>query len=178
MMNEYYDGLPEGITKDALVDYYESILVDEFVEVFTLADNSSQPFQWMILGVDMSILAESDNTIIAHVDGHVEVGIGEARDSERHGFGSLTDAQAMDAYKTHSTEYGRVLKYIRAAVEEYQIELALNEIITTSEAAERYNLDDSTPKKAAQEGAIPARKSGGTWLIRREDAEARWGKRK
>jgi excisionase family DNA binding protein len=51
-------------------------------------------------------------------------------------------------------------------------------VLTTSEVAELYGLDDSTPKKAAQEGAIPARKSGGTWLIRREDAEARWGKRK
>lgn len=52
----------------------------------------------------------------------------------------------------------------------------LTEVMTTKEAETEFGLKTSTAKKAAQRGSIPARKSGGTWLIRRVDAQARWGK--
>ncbi len=32
-------------------------------------------------------------------------------------------------------------------------------------------------REAAAKGRVPARKSGATWLIRRSDAESRWGER-
>ncbi len=52
-----------------------------------------------------------------------------------------------------------------------------NAEITVAELAEAYSLSTPTIRIAIKNGWIPARKSGATWLIRRSDAEARWGKR-
>lgn len=54
---------------------------------------------------------------------------------------------------------------------------ALNEVLTAAEAAEIYGLTPIGIRKACERGSIEARKSAGTWLIRRADAEARWGKK-
>lgn len=53
----------------------------------------------------------------------------------------------------------------------------LHLVMTTREAEDEFGLATGTAKKAAQRGDVPARKSGGTWLIRRVDAEARWDKK-
>lgn len=50
----------------------------------------------------------------------------------------------------------------------------LNEIMTTSEAETELELAPGSIKKACQRKQIPARKSGGTWLVRRNDAYRRW----
>lgn len=52
----------------------------------------------------------------------------------------------------------------------------LGEVITAREAAMIFGLGDSTVAQDIRRGNIPARKSGGTWLIRRSDATERWGK--
>jgi uncharacterized protein (DUF433 family) len=49
--------------------------------------------------------------------------------------------------------------------------------MTASEVAAAFGLTARAVRSAAERGQIPARKSGATWLIRRRDAEARWGKR-
>ncbi len=49
--------------------------------------------------------------------------------------------------------------------------------MTVREIAEEFGVDESTVREAAKKGWIPARKSGATWLIRRHDAQARWGER-
>lgn len=54
----------------------------------------------------------------------------------------------------------------------------LDAVMTAGEAQELYGLSESAVRLACQRGSIPARKSGGTWLILRADAEARWGQRK
>lgn len=51
----------------------------------------------------------------------------------------------------------------------------LDAVMTAGEAQELYGLSESAVRLACQRGSIPARKSGGTWLILRADAEARWG---
>lgn len=69
-------------------------------------------------------------------------------------------------------EFGRI-----TAGEEYAPEGAeiLAEIMTPQEIAQVYNLSESTVRVNIHRGKIKARKSGGTWLVRRADAEARWG---
>lgn len=49
--------------------------------------------------------------------------------------------------------------------------------MTTSEIAEVYGIADATVRQTIARGAIPARKSGGVWLIHPDDAEAQWGRR-
>lgn len=54
----------------------------------------------------------------------------------------------------------------------------LNTVMTAGEAAEEFNLSESTVRQAINREQIIARKSGGTWLILRKHAEERWGKQK
>lgn len=51
-------------------------------------------------------------------------------------------------------------------------------MMTTTEVAETYGISDRTVREAIEKGWINARKSGGTWLIRTQDAEKRWGSKK
>lgn len=51
-------------------------------------------------------------------------------------------------------------------------------MMTTAEVAETFGISDRTVREAIEKGWIKARKSGGTWLIRRQDAEQRWSKKK
>lgn len=49
--------------------------------------------------------------------------------------------------------------------------------LTAVEIARIYAVSVQAIRKAAAAGWVPARKSGATWLIRRGDAEARWGRK-
>ena len=51
----------------------------------------------------------------------------------------------------------------------------LDAVMTVQEIAEAFGIDDGGIRATIARGAIAARKAGGTWLIRRADAEARWG---
>jgi excisionase family DNA binding protein len=53
----------------------------------------------------------------------------------------------------------------------------LRDVMTVQEVADTYGITRDTVHKAIQDDRIPARQSSKTWLIRREDAEARWGER-
>jgi hypothetical protein len=55
----------------------------------------------------------------------------------------------------------------------------LTNIFTASEAARLWQLDESTVKKACQQGRFTedeARKSGGTWMVTRAGMERVYGK--
>lgn len=54
----------------------------------------------------------------------------------------------------------------------------LDSVMTSAEVCEEFGLNESTVRKAIERDTIPARKSAGTWLIRRADAEARWSDRR
>ncbi len=54
----------------------------------------------------------------------------------------------------------------------------LDAVMTAAAVATEYHISDRTVREAIQQGWIEALKSGGTWLIRRADADARWGDRK
>ena len=50
-------------------------------------------------------------------------------------------------------------------------------VMTGGEVAAEFGVDGSTVRRACANGWIPARKADGrTWLIRRSDAERRWGR--
>jgi len=52
------------------------------------------------------------------------------------------------------------------------------EELTATEIARHYGITTGAVRQAALKGQIPARKSGATWLIKRADAESRWGSKK
>ncbi len=54
---------------------------------------------------------------------------------------------------------------------------SLEAVMTVKEIAETYGISPFTVHDAIRHDWLPARKSGGTYLIRRHDAEARWGGR-
>jgi hypothetical protein len=52
---------------------------------------------------------------------------------------------------------------------------SLHDVMTAAEVSEVYGIDAGTIRVSIHKGYIPARKSGGTWLVARTDAEQRWG---
>lgn len=57
------------------------------------------------------------------------------------------------------------------------IDLTQEQEMTASEISEEFGITSRVVRLTATKGWIPARKSGSTWLIRRSDAEDRWGDR-
>jgi excisionase family DNA binding protein len=51
----------------------------------------------------------------------------------------------------------------------------LDREMTVTEVAETYGVTAPVIREAASKGWVAARKSGSTWLIKRRDAEERWG---
>jgi len=56
-------------------------------------------------------------------------------------------------------------------------ESILNQVMTVAEVAQMFGLTRDAVNKAIDRNRLPARQSGSTWLIRREDAEYLWSKR-
>ena len=54
----------------------------------------------------------------------------------------------------------------------------LDDYITVSEASKLYNREVSVIRRACLNKWIPAKKMGSQWVIRRSDADARWGAKK
>ena len=57
------------------------------------------------------------------------------------------------------------------------VEAELYAIMTASEVEAEYGVNRHTVIIACRNGWIAARQSGATWLVRRVDAERRWGER-
>lgn len=55
---------------------------------------------------------------------------------------------------------------------------ALEAVMTVKEAADEFGISVQAVHDALKHDWLPARKSGGTYLIRRRDAEERWGGKK
>lgn len=93
---------------------------------------------------------------------------------------------ALSYYYEHKDEIDATIRAEQAEVEQIIAERqafagtedALKAVISAAAAATIYNLSPRTVRDAIEQGKIEAIKSGGTWLLRRADAEARWGKRR
>jgi len=53
-----------------------------------------------------------------------------------------------------------------------------DDYITVSEASKLYKREVSVIRRACLNKWIPARKIGSQWIIRKEDAQTRWGAKK
>lgn len=74
---------------------------------------------------------------------------------------------------------GEAAEWFRRYVELEPYTVPLDSIITGGEAAALYDRDGSTVRRTATYDWMQARKADGrTWLIRRADAEARWGNKR
>ncbi len=101
---------------------------------------------------------------------------------------NLTPGQvhmALAYYFDHQAEIEQAIKHKRDDVDKIYKEQrdfagtddVLHAVMTPAAAARVFGVTDRTVRDAIEAGKIDALKSGGTWLIRRADAERRWGKR-
>ena len=104
----------------------------------------------------------------------------------------LTPAQiyaALSYYYDHQAEIDQQIKEDHEWVEGIKKERrdfagtesdddVLDKVMTANAAAHEFGVTDRTVRDAIEAGKIEAIKSAGTWLIRRADAEARWGKKR
>lgn len=51
----------------------------------------------------------------------------------------------------------------------------LHAVMTAAEVGEVYGFAEATVRQAINRGQIPARKSGGVWLVAKSDVVAKWG---
>ncbi len=125
---------------------------------------------------------------VQHVAEHYNAGwpieeIAEAYD--------LTPAQihaALAYYYDHRDEIDQKIKDDNEWIEQIKKERrdfagtndddVLNAVMTATAAAKQFGITDRTVRDAIEGGKIEAIKSAGTWLIRRADAEGRWGKKR
>jgi hypothetical protein len=102
--------------------------------------------------------------------------------------GRITDIRMHPLYGAFEIGYEKNFTgfYRRGSNYENQPSLAVYEItdyelenvMTASETAKLYGLSASAVRLAISRLQIPARKSAGTWLVRKSDAERVWGKNK
>lgn len=78
-----------------------------------------------------------------------------------------------DARISAAEDFGQGFADVLQA-EKAENEIELNSIMTAAEAAETFGLAEATVRQSINRWQIPARKSAGTWLIRRADAEKKW----
>ncbi len=74
-----------------------------------------------------------------------------------------------------STHPDTIIAILRAALAAKAVRL--DAVMTVQEIADEFGIHRQTVYDAIERGYIPARRSGATWLVRRADAEARWGER-
>lgn len=87
--------------------------------------------------------------------------------------GSITTSED-DYVNPFKSELNYILSAMKSAL---QRRWQLEGVITAAEAAEVFNLAEATVRQAINRGQVVGRKSGGTWLVLRTDAEAHWGKK-
>ena len=87
----------------------------------------------------------------------------------------LLEAGEEDAYR-HLIELAHRVDLMAMRLFDYiEAKDDLDGAMTVEEVAKTYGRAASTVRGSIFRGYIPARKSGKNWLIRRSDAEARWG---
>lgn len=93
---------------------------------------------------------------------------------------------ALSYYYDHQEEIDKALQAEEEWVEQIKkeqrdfagVEDVLDAVMTATAVAQKFGITDRTVRDAIEQGKIEAIKSAGTWLVRRADAEARWGKKR
>lgn len=85
----------------------------------------------------------------------------------------IVNREAFERYIERGVIYDeRIVAFIQSVFNTWD---ELNAIMTAAEVVEKFNLSESTVRVAISRDQIKARKSGGTWLLRREDVIKKWG---
>jgi excisionase family DNA binding protein len=87
---------------------------------------------------------------------------------------------ALNYYYEHREEIEAAIREDEAKAEDLpsildMIDDTLFQVMTPKEIAEEYPVTTSAVYQAIRRGQVPARKSGGTWLLLREDVSNMWG---
>jgi len=87
---------------------------------------------------------------------------------------------ALNYYYEHREEIEAAIREEEAGTENLpsildMIDDTLFRVMTPKEIAEEYPVTTSAVYQAIRRGQVPARKSGGTWLLLREDVSNLWG---
>jgi hypothetical protein len=97
---------------------------------------------------------------------------------------NITQRIAADLIELYPRDYtpaaaaiiaSRLADYALAELGDRVTAAELNAVMTIAEIEEEYGVVASGIRATIERGSIPARKSAGTWLVRRVDADARWG---
>lgn len=105
-------------------------------------------------------------------------------DSQYDGFISAWDVIDADYISKNREEFERyiergviyderIIAFIQSVFSAWD---ELDSIMTAAEVVEKYGMSDAAVRVAISRDQIRARKSGGTWLLRRADVEATWDK--
>lgn len=115
--------------------------------------------------------------------GHTFSTVEDAKDYlARNGGGTIAIVpDEWDIYETQGWqedfdyECDREILIVVEREDQDEVESALNSVMTAAEIAEEFGLSESTVRQAINRNQIAARKSAGTWLVLRKDAEKQWG---
>lgn len=97
---------------------------------------------------------------------------------------NITQRIAADLIELYPRDYtpaaaaiiaSRLADYALAELGDRVTAAELNAVMTIAEIEEEYGINASGIRATIERGSIPARKSAGTWLVRRVDAQSRWG---
>ena len=91
-------------------------------------------------------------------------------------YGDTSDKEVYAAW-LETGEIDEVVRFFQGKIDEMHAQDQLEAIMTSKEIAEEFGIKEDTVRDAIEHGWLFARKAGGTWLIRRKDAEARWAKK-
>lgn len=125
-------------------------------------DEPGEPYAWLLTGIDDDVLAgNSAAWVVDHVTDHAYISWLEHA------------PEGMEFLKFQlQSDFANALAYCQT-----RHSLArLGQILTVTEAAERYELDSSTVRKACARGDIPAVRRPGGWIVLAEDAARVWGR--
>jgi len=123
-------------------------------------------FEWTIQDVDVS--QYSNHELLVHMQGCAQAIYRKA----------LPDwMRQVLAFADFLQEWspGAAVEAIKAIRQDELAATKLDQVMTSTEVAARLNVKPEIVRRHCEKGLINARKSGGTWLIDLDDAEALWG---
>jgi hypothetical protein len=86
-------------------------------------------------------------------------------------------AKSLHSKQKDDPKFKEASQLLDRLVERQQQIDALNTVTTVKEIADLYRITPQAVIDTIKTDKLPARKSGGTWLILKSDAESRWNKK-
>lgn len=180
----------EALEQAGIDDQDEGWFVERDGRFMNLDEAADLWCGWSVNFDALMVFSQEDYTIITKDEGVIEVRAGKGTDGakiKKISFdGSRPDAwvgawqsiyPALPLNCTFWQPNGERLSTndIPSYLDYHRARPELDAVMTAAEAAQVYRLAEPTVRQAINRGTIKGRKSGGTWLILKADAEKRWG---